>query len=143
MLNYQGLRKRASYDGLVDYLEHHQEIIKYPNRTASRIIDNGLGNIFEEYEQKKKMAGMAIFNMINGDKSTQTDFERNNGVQVHLNRFREDYETKLATGYWHLENGSVKHFTSWRERQNRTMQIQTMSLEANKRYYKANGLLRN
>ena len=75
MLNYQGLRKRASYDGLVDYLEHHQEIIKYPNRTASRIIDYGFGDIFETYEQKKKMAGVAIFNMINGNKSTQTDFE--------------------------------------------------------------------
>ena len=53
MLNYKGLRKQPSYDGIVDYLEHRQEIIKYPNRTASRIIDNGLGNIFEEYEQKK------------------------------------------------------------------------------------------
>ena len=50
MLN---LRKIPSYHGLVDYLEHHQEIIKYPNRKASIIIDNGLGDIFETYEQKK------------------------------------------------------------------------------------------
>ena len=76
--------------------------------------------------------------MINGDQSTQTDFERNNGVQVNLKRFREEYEAKLALGTWHLEGGGVKNFTSWRERQNRTMQIQTMSLEANQRYYKAN-----
>ena len=54
MLNYKGLRKQASYDGLVDYLEHHKEIIKYPNRKATRIIDNGLGDIFETYEQKKR-----------------------------------------------------------------------------------------
>ena len=53
MLNYKGLRKQASYDGLIDYLEHHQEIIKYPNRKATRIIDNGLEDIFETYEQTK------------------------------------------------------------------------------------------
>ena len=53
MLNYQGLRKQASYDGIVDYLEHHQEIITYPNRKATKIINNGLGDIFGEYEQKQ------------------------------------------------------------------------------------------
>ena len=89
MLNYEGLRKRPSYDGLVDYLEHHQEIIKYPNRKATRIINNGFGDIFETYEQQKKMAGMIIINMKNGSQSTQTDFERNNGVQVNLNRYKE------------------------------------------------------
>ena len=52
MLNYKGLRKQASYDGLVDYLEHHQEIIKYPNRKATKIINNGLGDIFGEYQKK-------------------------------------------------------------------------------------------
>ena len=55
MLNYTGLRMRQSYDEVVDYLEHHQEIIKYPNRNATRIIDNGLGDIFEAYEQQKKI----------------------------------------------------------------------------------------
>ena len=79
------------------------------------------------------MRKIIIINMINGDQSTQTDFERTNGVQVNLNRYKEDYEAKLATGYWHLEHGGVKNFTSWMERQKRTMQIQTMSLEANKR----------
>ena len=53
--------------------------------------------------------------MINGDQSTQTDFERNNGVQVNLNRFKEEYEAKLASGNWHLEHGGVKNFTSWRK----------------------------
>ena len=53
MLDYKGLRKQPSYDGLVDYLEHHQEIIKYPNRKATKIINNGLGDIFEAYEQKQ------------------------------------------------------------------------------------------
>ena len=81
---------------------------------------------------------MKIINMINGNQSTQTHFERNNCVQVNLNRYKEEYKAKLATGNWRLEHGVVKNFTSWRERQNITMQIQTMSLEANKRYYKEN-----
>ena len=55
MLNYQGLRKQPSYDGIVDYLEHHQEIITYPHRKATKIINNGLGDIFEAYEQQKKI----------------------------------------------------------------------------------------
>ena len=54
MLNYTGLRKQPSYDGIVDYLEHHQEIITYPNRKATQIINNGLGDIFGEYQQNKK-----------------------------------------------------------------------------------------
>ena len=131
MLNYTGLRKQPSYDGIVDYLEHHQEIIKYPNRKATQIINNGFGDIFGdilgEYQKNKKMAGMKIDDMINGNKSTQTDFERNNGVQVNIDKFRENYELKIATGLWHLEHGYVGNFTSWRENHNRTMQIQTMS----------------
>ena len=55
MLNYKGLRKRPSYDGVVDYSEHHQEIIRDPNRNATRIIDYGFGDIFKEtYEQQKR-----------------------------------------------------------------------------------------
>ena len=54
MLNYKGLRKQPSYDGIVDYLEHHQEIIKYPSIKATQIINNGLGDIFGEYQKIKK-----------------------------------------------------------------------------------------
>ena len=59
-------------------------------------------------------------------------------MNVNLKNYREHYENKLATGDWHLEGGGVRNFNSWRERQNMTMQTQTMDLEANKRYYKAN-----
>ncbi len=39
---YGGLHKRDSYDGLIDYLEDKQEIIKYPDRDAKfvRIVPN-------------------------------------------------------------------------------------------------------
>ena len=35
MLNYNGLRKQPTFDGLLDYLEHHQDAIKYHNRIAT------------------------------------------------------------------------------------------------------------
>ena len=34
-LNYNGLRKKETYDEIVDYLENKQEKIKYPDRTKA------------------------------------------------------------------------------------------------------------
>ena len=39
-VNYQGLRKRESYDEIVDYLENKQEQIKYPNRLAKQLTES-------------------------------------------------------------------------------------------------------
>jgi len=36
-VNYDGLRKRESYNEIVDYLENKQEKINYPNRFAKQI----------------------------------------------------------------------------------------------------------
>ncbi len=36
-LNYDGLRKRETYDEVVDYIQNRQEKIKYPNRLAKQI----------------------------------------------------------------------------------------------------------
>ena len=36
-VNYQGLKKRESYNEIVDYLENKQEKINYPNRFAKQI----------------------------------------------------------------------------------------------------------
>ena len=36
-VNYQGLRKRESYNEIVDYLENKQEKISYPNCFAKQI----------------------------------------------------------------------------------------------------------
>ena len=44
MLNYKGLRKQQSFDGLLDYLEHHQEAIKYSNRTATEMMNENFFN---------------------------------------------------------------------------------------------------
>ena len=78
MLNYKGLRKRPSYDGVVDYLEHHQEIIKYPNRIATKIASDNSFN--DEYEQLKQMRRMRLMNLRNEDKSTQTELYIDMGI---------------------------------------------------------------
>ena len=81
MLNYKGLRKRPSYDGIVDYLEHHQEIIKYPNRIATKIASDNLFN--DEYDQLKQMRRLRLMNMHNADQSTQTDLYKNIGCLLY------------------------------------------------------------
>ena len=107
MLNYKGLRKRPTFDNLIDYLEHHQEIIKYPNIISTQIMNDSLFN--EEYEQLKNIKDKAIDKLLNSDKETQTDFYRTNGMSVNLKEFKEQYEATLATKRWHLEGGSVKN----------------------------------
>ena len=68
MLNYKGLRKRPTFDNIIDYLEHHQEIIKYPNRIATQIMNDNIFN--EEYEQLKNIKDKAINKLLNPDKTT-------------------------------------------------------------------------
>ena len=47
-VTYQGLRKRESYDKIVDYLENKQEQIKYPNRLAKQLRESPqLSNLFD------------------------------------------------------------------------------------------------
>ena len=50
-MNYIGLRKVQSYDDIIDYLEHPQDIINYPNIIATQIINVYISN--DEYEQLK------------------------------------------------------------------------------------------
>ena len=133
MLNYKGLRKQQSFDGLIDYLEHHQEKIKYPNRIATEMMKENFFN--SELEELKNMRGMMMFNLFKTDRATQTDFYRTKGVNVNLDKFREQYEARLATGRCHLEGGSVKQIKNWKNKEVMKQQIQPMVLEINKIYY--------
>ena len=72
MLNYAGLRKRPTFDNLIDYLEHHQEIIKYPNRVSTQRMNDNIFN--EEYEQLKNIKDKAMDKLLKSDKTTPTDF---------------------------------------------------------------------
>ena len=133
MLNYNGLRKRPTYDSLVDYLEHHQEIITYPNRKATHIMnDNIFDDFTEEYDKQKQIGSMVITKT---DKSTQTDLYTDSGMTVNLKNFREEYKAKLASGRWHLEGGSVANFRNWRNSTVKYKETQTMDLKVNRMYY--------
>ena len=133
MLNYTGLRKKTTFDNLIDCLEHHQEIIKYPNRVSTQRMNDNIFN--EEYEQLKNIKDSAIEKLLKSDKTTQTDFSRENGMSVNLKKFKEEYEAKLATKRWHLEGGSVKHIGHSKDSNIKSKQIQTMALEVNQAYY--------
>ena len=133
MLNYKGLRKQPSFDGLIDYLENHQEKIKYPNRIATEIANDCFFN--SDLEELKNMRGMMMIDMLKGDKATQTDFYRTKSTNVNLDKFREQYEARLATGRYRLTGGSVKQINNWKNKEMIHKQIQPMVLEINKIYY--------
>ena len=60
-INYEGLKKRESYDEIIDYIQNKQDKIQYPDRTAkqlrnspqlSNLLDgNGVG--YEEMEKQQ------------------------------------------------------------------------------------------
>ena len=39
MINYTGLRKRDSYNEIINYIQTGQPKIKYPNRTATFLLN--------------------------------------------------------------------------------------------------------
>jgi hypothetical protein len=62
-INYNGLRKRDTYDELIDYVMNKQEKIKYPNRTAkflrespqlSNLLDGDDEGLLEMEGQQKR-----------------------------------------------------------------------------------------
>lgn len=61
-INYEGLKKRETYDEIVDYLENKQDKIKYPDRTAKQLRNSPqLSNLldgnnegYEEMEEQQK-----------------------------------------------------------------------------------------
>ena len=61
-LNYEGLRKRESYDEIIDYIQNKQETIKFPDRVAlqlrnspelSNLLDSGGTGILDLEQQQK------------------------------------------------------------------------------------------
>ena len=61
-VNFNGLKKRQSYEELIDYLQHGQEKIQYPNRKALKLRNSpylafldGEGVVEMEKQQSKMM----------------------------------------------------------------------------------------
>ncbi len=62
-INYDGLRKKKTYDELIDYVMNKQEKIQYPDRTAkflrnspqlSNLLDSNGEGLLEIEEQQKR-----------------------------------------------------------------------------------------
>ena len=61
-LNYDGLKKRDTYDEIIDYLQNKQEKIKYPNRLAKQVRNtpqlsnllDGNNEGYEDMEEQQK-----------------------------------------------------------------------------------------
>jgi hypothetical protein len=67
-LNYNGLKKRETYDEVVDYLMNNREKIKYPNRLAKQIRNSPeLSNLLDgdgvgalDIEQQQRRAALEV-----------------------------------------------------------------------------------
>ena len=61
-LNYDGMRRRETYDEIIDYIQNRQEKIKYPDRLASRLRNtpelsnllDGEGDSVTDLEQQQR-----------------------------------------------------------------------------------------
>jgi hypothetical protein len=83
-VNYTGLRKRETYNEIVDYLEHGQEKIKYPDRRATQIRNSlYMTNLLDgdgdmEKQQNKAMKNTEVEHRIIEEAS------RTNSTAQHL-----------------------------------------------------------
>ena len=76
-MQYNGLRKKPTYESLIHYLQYEQPIIKFPNRKATQIT-----NILDSRQQIYQMNNVKINKFENikvmFDKTTQKDYALQN-----------------------------------------------------------------
>jgi len=134
-----GLRKRKNFDQIIDYLQFHQEKIKYPDRTATNILNELTNNFSDFYNNEKELNNEKIQQMLMSNKQTQTGLLINNkytqtklfqdsGITFNIKNFREDYDKKLENNEYYLTGGSSNNF-------NNDKDIQTMHLRRNRMKY--------
>ena len=92
MKNY-GLRKKPTYESLIDYIQNKQPLIKYPNRLATQIMNSremlsldkiGMIGIEEQQENimKEQQRQAIITQQANRDGSTATKITINECTQT-------------------------------------------------------------
>lgn len=74
---YKGLKKRKTYDEMINYLLHNQEIINYPNRSENKIKE-WIDQKFDDYNLYKEMRlqdeiKQKRINKLLTNQTTQTD----------------------------------------------------------------------
>ena len=104
MLKYNGLRKRPTYEELIDYLHNRQETIRYPHRIR-----------FSPYALLEDMDRDAIRRMeyehLNNkellDKATQTDLQRKHkSIQTDPYMFDKSFQKDDGVDYDQYLNGN-------------------------------------
>jgi len=113
-LNYEGLKKRETYDEIVEYIQNKQEKIKYPDRTAkqlrnspkiSNLLDgDGDGYLQTEQAEKTKMMQAAVatelkkFTMENNKTLKVEAIKYDMASTDYDGLFDEDYEKEEEIG---------------------------------------------
>jgi len=95
MFKYNGLRRRQTYDEIVDYLQHRQETIKYPQRIKlyPRGILDDLGDV-KAFKTLHKEDKETQTELKMSDKATQTDLSHK-AVQVDIEVNPNEYHKRL------------------------------------------------
>ena len=99
MFKYNGLRRRQTYDEIVDYLQHRQETIKYPQRIKlypRGILDDlGDGSMMIKTSRKPDEEDKETQTELRkSNKATQTDILRK-AVQVDVEKNPHEYHKRL------------------------------------------------
>ncbi len=95
MFKYNGLRRRQTYDEIIDYLQHRRETIKYPQRIKlyPRGILDDLGDV-KAFKTLHKEDKETQTELKMSDKATQTDLSHK-AVQVDVGVNPNEYHKRL------------------------------------------------
>ena len=95
MFKYNGLRRRQTYDEIINYLQHRQETIKYPQRIKlyPRSILDDLGDV-KAFKTLHKEDKETQTELKMSDKATQTDISHKT-VQVDIEVNPNEYHKRL------------------------------------------------
>ena len=142
--NYDGLRKRDTYNEIIDYLENRQEKIRYPNRMAkfirnspqlSNLLDGeGMGVAQLEEQQKNQMKEImkehAIRETASSSNGTAQEFRSvsEKSYSVQSSDAVRDYYDAMQDFNDQLSNVTSSHESSESEKQSSNKSLAQESL---------------
>ena len=131
MYKYNGLRRRKTYDEIVDYLLHKQETIKYPERTKlypRGVLDDLGDGSMTTIKTSAKPDKETQTELRMSDKATQTSLNKRIQVDVEINP--NEYYKKLFA-YPDEEVISHSYWFKWRikDKETQTSKLNFMNHE--------------
>jgi len=103
MVHYTGLKRRSSYDELVNYINTEQPLLKYPSRYASFLINSPQVGMLLELDEtdegandcKRNRASRALANAL-ANNTIPINATTTTGIDVQL--FRQDLDNVVPVG---------------------------------------------